>query len=154
MPRLYFTVDSVCLLCALVACCSLLVARLSLLVACRSSLVAWCLLLVACRLLLVALPVVACFLLLVACRSLLVARCVAGLPLEPTNRERDVPSSEVALPSAPRSPESTPRDVGTPRDAETIVEIGPDGGTREWRVGTMEIVASGELEREWGLGRV
>lgn len=38
--------------------------------------------------------------------------------------------------------------------AETVVEIGPDGETREWRVGAVEINPSGEMEREWGMGRV
>lgn len=62
--------------------------------------------------------------------------------------------------SAPRSPASTNRPEGdTPsaavRDgAETVFEIGPDGGTREWRVGALEINPSGQVEREWGLGRV
>lgn len=37
---------------------------------------------------------------------------------------------------------------------ETVVEIGPDGNTREWRVGAMEVEAGGGVEREWGLGRV
>jgi len=38
--------------------------------------------------------------------------------------------------------------------AETVVEIGPDGERREWRVGAVEINPSGEVEREWGMGRV
>lgn len=38
--------------------------------------------------------------------------------------------------------------------AETVVEIGPDGERREWRVGAMETNPSGEMEREWGMGRV
>lgn len=38
--------------------------------------------------------------------------------------------------------------------AETVVEIGPDGETREWRVGAVEMNPSGEMEREWGMGRV
>ncbi|CAM9422786.1 unnamed protein product [Ectocarpus sp. 4 AP-2014] len=38
--------------------------------------------------------------------------------------------------------------------AETVVEIGPDGETREWRVGAVEMNPRGEMEREWGMGRV
>lgn len=74
-------------------------------------------------------------------------------------RSRDVTEEPLPLTSAPRSPASTNRPDGdTPsgvRDAaETVVEIGPDGGTREWRVGAVEINPSGEVEREWGMGRV
>lgn len=43
----------------------------------------------------------------------------------------------------------------TTKDEETVVEIGPDGGAREWRVGSVEInPISGEVESEWGMGRV
>lgn len=37
---------------------------------------------------------------------------------------------------------------------ETVVEIGPDGEKREWRVGATDVNPSGEVEREWGMGRV
>eukprot|EP00904_Undaria_pinnatifida_P011024 jgi/Undpi1/7051/HiC_scaffold_21.g09525.m1 len=79
--------------------------------------------------------------------------------VEARKRSRDVTEEPLPLTSAPRSPASTNRPDGdTPsgvRDAaETVVEIGPDGGTREWRVGAVEINPSGEVEREWGMGRV
>lgn len=99
-------------------------------------------------------------------------------------RSRDITSEPLPAPApAPRSPTSatsrantnneggsgtvtTNGGVGDPPSssggglrreasvAETVVEIGPDGETREWRVGAVEMNPSGEMEREWGMGRV
>ena len=87
--------------------------------------------------------------------------CSAVLVTAVRHRSRTQDGSNELQPSAPESPSSVVCSEGGPvnakegsRDPETVVEIGPDGGTREWRVGAMEITSSGDVEREWGLGRV
>eukprot|EP00752_Nemacystus_decipiens_P001735 g1678.t1 len=102
--------------------------------------------------------------------------------VEARKRSRDITSEPLPAP-APRSPTTTASRNTTNTDggavassagagdppssvvggggvcressvAETVVEIGPDGETREWRVGAVEMNPSGEMEREWGMGRV
>lgn len=91
----------------------------------------------------------------------------------PIRRSRDI-TSEPLPAVAPRSPTSMhsisisrsnteggissagpgdPPSHGVQRES-SVVEIGPDGETREWRVGAVEMGPTGEMEREWGMGRV
>ncbi|CAN0326268.1 unnamed protein product [Pylaiella littoralis] len=87
--------------------------------------------------------------------------------VEARKRSRDVTEAPLSPPDplAPASAGSTSKVEGgcilpsvpsqkEPSASETVVEIGPDGETREWRVGAVEMNPSGEMEREWGLGRV
>lgn len=59
------------------------------------------------------------------------------------------------LPTVPPEDSTHTESEATAAEQDTVVEIGPDGEKREWRVGAVEInPTSGEVEREWGMGRV
>lgn len=62
---------------------------------------------------------------------------------------------KVAPVSAPEETGQLPQTQSSTKGTDTVVEVGPYGGTREWRVGAVGVnPSSGEVEREWGMGRV